>query len=265
MTTAQTMLKSHRLPGLCLAVGAALVSLASVLGCSSEPKLVAPAEVRTPYDTSRAEPLWAVVPLRNESGTTSADVLAISDKVVAAAAQVRGVRTLPLNRTIAAMQSLNLPELSSPAEATALAKQMGVDALILGSITAYDPYDPPKLGLALALYPMPGAPGIGSQPPVDPHALEGRPTDYQYFPRSNHAEAPAAVVSEYLDGKNQGVQIDLRDYAKGRHNPEAALGWRRYLTSMDLYSEFAAWHAVRSLVNREWVRLTGSPPAAKKK
>jgi hypothetical protein len=255
------MLRRRGPAGLCLAVAA----LALFAGCNSEPKLVPPAEVTTPYDASRSEPLWAVVPLRNETGTTSADVLAISDKVVAAAAQVHGVRTLPLNRSIAAMQALNLPDLASPAEAKALAKQLGVDGLLIGSITAYDPYDPPKLGIALALFQIEGGAQLGTQPSIDPHALEGQPTDYHYFPRSAHAEAPASVVSEYLDGKNQGVQIELRDYAQGRTNPQAVLGWRRYLTSMDLYSEFAAWHAVRSLVNREWVRLTGSLPVAKPK
>jgi hypothetical protein len=256
MTTAQTMLKNTFLGVL----GA--LALAS-FSCSTEPKLIAPKDTAAPYDTSRSEPLWAVVPLRNESGTTSVDVFEISDKVVGAASQVRGVRTVPLNRTIAAMQALNMAELASPADAKALAQQLGVDALILGSITAYDPYNPPKLGLALALYPRAGGPG--QMDAVDPHTLEGQPTDYRYFPRSAHADAPASVVSEYLDGQNNGVLIDLRTFATGRVDPKSALGWRRYLTSMDLYSEFAAWHAVRSLVNREWVRLTGSVPAEKKK
>ena len=35
----------------------------------------------------------------------------------------------------------------------------------------------------------------------------------------------------------------------------SALAWRRYLASMDLYSEFAAWHTVGHLIDHEWIRL----------
>lgn len=258
MTTAQTMLPRP----LRLLLSACALTAAALAGCRTEQELVPPSVITSPYDASHGPPLWAVVPLRNESGTTSVDALEISDKVVAAASQVRGVRTLPLNRTLATMRAMNLTELASPADARALAQAMGVDGLILGSITAYDPYNPPKLGLALALYMRPGQPG---QTDVDPRALRAQPTDYNPFPRSSSPDAPASVISEFLDGKDHGVQVDLREYARGRHEPNAALQWRRFLTSMDLYSEFAAWHAVRSLVDHEWVRLLGSVPATNRK
>jgi len=63
------------------------------------------------------------------------------------------------------------------------------------------------------------------------------------------------VISEFLDGKNHQVVMDVQAYATGRHDPNSALAWRRYLASMDLYSEFAAWHAVGRLIDHEWIRL----------
>jgi len=261
MTTAQTMLK-NRLTGLvALCLGLTL----GPAGCVQRERLLVPSTTTAPYDTSRGEPLLAVVPLRNESGTTAVDPLEISDKVVAAASQVLGVRTVPLNRTLAAMRALGLSDLASPAEARQLATQMGVDAIIVGSITAYDPYNPPKLGLALALYARPGSLTQLGEPLVDPRTLRYQPTEYQHFPRSNAPDAPASVISEYLDGKNQQVQSDLRNYANGRHDPSAALGWRRFLTSMDLYGEFAAWHGVHRLMDHEWLRLSGTVPGSEKK
>jgi hypothetical protein len=187
-------------------------------------------------------------------------VYAVSDKVVAAAAQVRGVRCLPLNRTIGAMRSLDMQELASPADAERLAKALGADGLIVGSITAYDPYNPPKLGLALALYSRPGliktANGNGG---VDSRQLTFQPTDYRYFPRSAHQQAPASVVSEFLDGKNHQVLMDVQAYAEGRHDDRTALGWRRYTASMDLFSEFGAWHCVNRLLEHEWIRTARVP------
>lgn len=264
MTTAQTMLKSApRHAGAALSL--CLSSLLALSGCTPQDKLIQPSALIAPYDASHGEPLWAVVPLRNESGTSAADAWEISDKVVAAASQVKGLRTVPLNRTLAAMRSLNMTELASPADARLLAQEMGVDGLIVGSITAYDPYNPPKLGLALALYARSGSLGQIGQQAIDPKSLRYQPTDYQYFPRTTYTDAPTAVISDYLDGKNQAVQTDLRAYAKGRHDPAAALAWRRYLSSMDLYSEFAAWQAVGHLIDHEWLRLSGALPNRDKK
>jgi hypothetical protein len=257
MTTEQTMLK--RFGSAALAAAILATSLAFGYGCARKEGLAVPTVLSAPYDTTRGDPLWAVVPLRNESGTTLVDRFEVSDKVVAAAAQVRGVRVLPLNRTIATMRGLGLSELGSPADARRLAVELGVDGLILGSIIAWDPYNPPKAGIALALYEAPGA-LQNAQAGLDVRALRYQPTDYQYFPRTAFSDAPASVVSEYLDGKNHQVQTDLQRYARGRHDPGAALGWRRYLTSMDLFSEFATWHAVERLLEHESIRLARSHP-----
>ena len=62
-------------------------------------------------------------------------------------------------------------------------------------------------------------------------------------------------MNEHLDGKNDAVLMEVRDYAMGRHDPRGPSGWERYLKSMPLYSEFAAHLVVRRLVEEEWVRL----------
>jgi hypothetical protein len=255
MTSAQTML-------IWMALGAALT--APLLGgCAGRDRLVAPSEHRAPYDTSRGQPMWAVVPLRNESGTSAADAAAISDAVVGAAAQTKGLRVLPLNRTIEAMRALEMAGPQSPDDLKKLAEALGVDGVIVGSITAYDPYDP-VLGLALALYTRPGSLAARTAEPIDTRTLSFQPTDYKYFPQSNFKEAPASVASLHLDGKNQGVQMEVREYAKGRTEAESALGWRRYLKSMGLFTEFSAWVAVGRLLDQETLRLaepaTTTPP-----
>ncbi len=251
MTTEQTMLSTSARAGL----SALLCGLMLLSGCSQGPQLVAPETLTAPYDASRGEVLWAVVPLRNESGTSVVDIAAVSDHVVGALSQVRGVRTLPLNRTIGAMRSLGMTSLTSPEEARRLAAEMGVDGLVLGSITAWDPYDPPKLGLALALYARPGAMQSRGAVDIDTRDLQQLSTDYDPFPRSTFGGAPASTVHLFLDGKNHQVLMDVRRYAAGRHDETAALGWKRYLTSMDLFTEFAAWQAAGRLLDQEWVRL----------
>jgi hypothetical protein len=234
-----------------VALGAAVLA-----GCAcSDQKLVAPAVTVAPYDISRGEVLWAVVPLRNESGTSLVNIGALSDKLVKAVEEVRGIRAVPLNRTIQAMQALGMPTLQNPADARKLAQAMGVDAVLVGSITAYDPYTP-ELGLAVALYSRPGAMAQGQQHNLDTRTLTARPTDTDPSLWTRN-EGPIAVVSEQLDAKNNQVLLDLKAYAQGREKGPSALGWKRYAASMDLFSEFAAYHAVDGLVKQEWTRLPG--------
>ena len=253
MTSEQAMLTKRSLPGRGLS-GPLLLALASILTACAPQRdvLVAPEVLASPYQATRGEVLWAVAPLRNESGTSLPDVAAISDKIVAAAAQVRGVRCLPLNRTIAAMRALGIEAIASPDQAKQLAAELGADGIIIGTITAYDPYDPPALGLSLALYMRPES--GRSTADIDSRGVSSSATEPQ-LPRSNYTGSPAAVASQHLDAKNHQVQMDMQRYATGRQDGHSALGWRRYMVSMDLFSEFAAWHAVGSLLQQEWVRL----------
>jgi hypothetical protein len=212
--------------------------------------------------------LWAVIPLANESGTEVFDPLVISDKLVAAAEEIEGVRTVPLNRTLQAMRSLGLTGIREPAQVRQLAAAMGVDGIIVGTITAFDPYDPPTIGLSLALYSRSDASGSRPGPdPIDPRTLTQAPTDTLTRLPGGIGGRPAAVVSANLDARDHGVLIALRDYAEGRHDPVSALGWRRYTASMDLYTQFATQHLVAALVKQERERLrplveTENPPAS---
>lgn len=270
MTTVQTMLRADdprsgrgarttRAPRhASLALLPLLAAGVFAFGCAggrSEPALVPPQVIVAPYDASRGEVLWAVAPLGNESGVSSVDTDRIADALVAKIDEVRGVSCLPLNRTLAAMRARNIRSIRTPAEARLIAQALGADALVVGNITAYDPYDPPKLGLSIALYSRDRGPDASA---FDPMRLRSSYSDYGQISRSNFADRPTAVVSEHLDGANHEVQMELRRYATGRHDPQSALGWRAGLMSMDLYTEFAANFAVSRLIEQERLRV-GQP------
>jgi len=145
----------------------------------------------------------------------------------------------------------------SPQQARTLANALGVDGLIVGTVTAWDPYDPPRIGLKLALYARDGNP----EPSLDPMRLQTAYTDFQPGGRSQYDSKPVALVSLFLDGANHEVLMNLQRYASGRHNPETALGWRGILANMDLYTEYAAWCAVSRLLEQETLRI-GQPKQA---
>jgi len=257
MKSVQTMLSRARATSLSTAFFAA--ALALVAGCQPrEPALFAPNQLVAPYASSANAPLplWAVAPFNNESGTTTVDQLAVSDAIVAKASEVRGLATIPLNRTLAAMRSLRMDAVRSPSDARRLAQAVGADAIIIGSITAYDPYNPPKVGLTLGLFFSPQSRLFNAPQPFDPVTLSTAPNDRQSVPITS--TEPESIISDYLDAANHGVQIDLQSYAQGRYERTNPLGWRKYLVSMDLYTEFAAFQAVRHLLEAERARLAGT-------
>jgi len=244
---------------------AALIALASLCvspllgGCAlrqTRDQLYPPGVIVSPYDTSAGEVLWAVIPPMNESGTSLASELAIGDAIVGAAQGVRGVRCLPINRTIEALGALQLRRgIQSSGDAHRVAEYLGADAVLVGSVTAYDPYDPPVLGLALALYARPGAMAHAGSASLDTRALTMAFTDFGTFDAVSFAGEPVSVVAERLDARSHEVQLAVRGYAEGRSDPNSALRWRVYLASMDLYTQFAAHHTVGRLIDEEWLRL----------
>jgi hypothetical protein len=236
--------------------GALACALAAALLAACAPKdrdrLDPPDVLVAPYGRTQGDVLWAVAPLANESGVSSVDTGMIADRLVAGIDEVRGVSCLPLNRTLAAMRVRGMRTVSTPADARALATALGVDGLIVGTVTAYDPYDPPKLGLKLALFAR--SPGADA-PQQDPFRLQMAYTESDRRLAAQYLDRPVATVSQHLDGANHEVQMDVRRYATGRHDPHSALGWKGVLASMDLYTQFAAYSAVSRLIEQERLRV----------
>ena len=267
MTTAQHMLAFPRVRRLSrrLAAFVALAPLALSACTSSAPEFVAPRTLTAPAYAAPGGPevLWVVAPLRNESGVGAAPAEMVTDALIEQIEQVDGLAAVPLNRTLAAMRSLELPFIGTPDEALALAQTLGADAIVVGSITSWNPYEPPKIGLALALFVTPGSamagPGAAAAAesgPPDPVLLQSAPTEMT-LPGAQWAAGPGSVVSEQLDGASHGVQMAVKDFAEGRSPTVSALGWRRYLASMPLYAEFACFHLTERLLMAERQRIAG--------
>ncbi|MEM0984276.1 MAG: hypothetical protein AAGI17_10035 [Planctomycetota bacterium] len=243
---------THRAAAVCCALLAAFGVMA-LTACQAPSRYTTVEPLVSPYG-SPSDALWAVVPPRNESGLSIVDTAAVGDKIVDACQQVRGLRCLPINRTLGAMRDLGLQTVETPADARKLATRLGADAIIVGSVTAYDPYDPPSMGLTLALF-LRDAPIQDAESRLfDPRLFQLQATDLAED-LENLPGRPAALGGGLYDARAHDTIAAVQQYAEGRTEPNSPFGWRGYLVSMGLYGEFVAHQAVKDLIEGEWLRL----------
>ncbi|HUW59054.1 MAG TPA: hypothetical protein VMZ92_20625 [Planctomycetota bacterium] len=121
-------------------------------------------------------------------------------------------------RAAVLQQKLQLPE-----QAHVLAKRLGVDALIVGFITDYEPYDHPRVGVLLMVYPA----------AVDPNAVD--------------TAVALGSVNRVYDSDTKEVAEQVRAFAARRDAQETPLGSRKYLLVMSEYMKFVADRSIRDL------------------
>lgn len=248
MTTAQLHIRHAGWRAFALV--AMIVSMGS---CASKPTPLP--ELASPYGAP-SQVIIAVAPILNESGTTIFDELQLADTIANTLQGIKGVGSIPVNRTIAAMRAQGLGFVLDPDEAILLAKSLGADGIIVGSVTAWNPYDPPQIGLSVALFPASDAMYGMTPRQLDPRELSAAVSDYG-LPESWASGRPVAVLSEYYDGDDPLVQIAVARYASNRNDPPHALGARRYLASMKLFEKFVSYELVSKMLENESMRLTG--------
>jgi hypothetical protein len=212
--------------------------------------------------------VWAVAPLRNESGTTQANGVKLADKLTQRLETVEGLEVLPVNRVLAAMRQLGLPYIANREQAMEVLRTIGADGLVLGSISAWAPYEPPKLGLSVELYTRLHPTG----PPLDVRELSRAATDPTAGPEGEGRPPtqPVATVSALYDASEPATRQKLNAFAeqRGRSEDEPASA-RLYRISMPRYSEFVSYAIVERLLDAERARLArqrkaqagGSAPA----
>lgn len=221
-----------------------------VIGCQRKP---VEHTIPSPYPGRQ---VWAVAPLRNETGSRYADGLVMADELTRVFESVEGIDALPLNRVLEAMDALRLTSIGSRDDAILLREALGVDALVVGSMTHYDAYDPPKLGLALDLYTWPND---HDTKPLDIRGLTWAPTsDKAGIRRSmlHRPEQPVTTVSGYFDAAGVGTKELIEAYAYGRGStPNTLHEQRLYTINMNLFQEFVSHEMGSQLIWAEWKRL----------
>jgi hypothetical protein len=189
---------------------------------------------------------WAIAPALNLSGVSGVDPLLQSDLVYEQLQQVRGLTVIPVNRVAEVYASLRIERIQSEQQAYVVCDLLGCDGLLVPTITAFDPFNPPKLGVSLQLFRKPATYRLPKA--VDPRELSRRATPP---PTEGLIVAPdfVQVVGMY-DAQNGSVREELKEYVDGRHDPTGPLGPKEYLVNMDRYCGFVYHSLILKLLDR---------------
>ena len=227
-------------PALLLACAAACVTPG---GCAKTPQWGT--ELTMIMPGNRGE-IWAIAPAINLSGQREVDPLLQSDLLYQQLQEVRGLTVLPVDKVVEAYAGLKLKKVQSPEDASLVCEALGCDALVVITVTAYDPYDPPKFGGSLAVFHRSGSQQAQNVDPRD-LAREAAPSAADP-PPSIAGNANVTQAVGMFDANNGSVRDALFGYAKGRNDPLGPMGQREYLLSMDRYTGFAYHTLIEQLL-----------------
>jgi hypothetical protein len=154
------------------------------------------------------------------------------------------------------MEALRMDEIATRSDAMRLLQTLGADGIVVGTISAYDPYDPPTIGMAIELYLHPRL--AGEEPNLDVRELtKAARDDMSLRPQaSDHREQPVVAISAMLDARSPDVREDLERYARKRGAVKTDESAVHYRINMDLYSEFVSYVMCRRLLRAEADRIT---------
>ena len=221
---------------------AAMVAFA---GCQ-EKKVEYGYELRQTLDSKRGE-VWAIAPAIDLSGQPDVDPILQADIAFQQLQTVRGLTVIPVNRVAEIYATLRIQKVQSAEQATLVCDLLGCDALIVPTVTAFDPYNPPKFGASLQMFRKPA--GYARSEQVDPRALSRAAT-----PEVSESLPTAPAFTQAVgmfDAANGSVREALLLYAQGRNDPIGPMGEKEYLASMDRYCGFVYHTLIGELLDRE--------------
>lgn len=206
-------------------------------------------EERLALPAARAQ-VWAVAPATNLSGEAGIDPLLQADLLFAQLQTVRGIRAVPVNRVAEAYAGLRISGIASAEDAQAVCLAVGADALIVPSITLYDPYDPPRVGASIQVFAADGTRLQGGELPGAVAARQAMRTATDDAVTARwQMDRPIAASGDFLqqagvfDASHGSVRGAALRWSAGRSDIDGPAGGREVFLVADRYTSFV-YHAL---------------------
>lgn len=135
-------------------------------------------------------------------------------------------------------------DLSRSKDLTRLGNDLGVHAIIIGSIKEFDPYYPPRTSIALRMY-LISMERVASAQEIWKMAHYGVPKNPQ---GGNDSFEDLWSRQRVFNAADKRVRSDVKAYAKKNKELDIrAFGWEYYLRSSEAFIEYIAWRMADTL------------------
>lgn len=159
-------------------------------GCSLVPDIKHKPQYQNPFPQLSK---IAVLPFSNQSEEATLSGERVSLAYINELQSIRGFEVLPLGVVKSQLAGFQRP-LSNGADFQDFARYLGVDAVLVGSITDYEAYYPPRMSLAVRWY----AANPGFHPVLPGYGLPWGTDEEKNIPSWIHYEAQRALAAEQL-------------------------------------------------------------------
>jgi hypothetical protein len=177
----------------CLAAKAwviACILLIACTGCSLVPDIKHKQQLANPFPQIRTV---AVLPFFNQSEEPTLSGQRVALAYMNELQSIRGFEVLPMGAVRNKLVEFNRP-LQSGEDFQAFARYLGVDAVMIGSVTDFQPYYPPRMTMKVSWY----AANPGFHPILPGYGLPWGTKEEKNIPRWVHQEAQRALAAEQL-------------------------------------------------------------------
>jgi hypothetical protein len=164
--------------------------LVLVCGCGLIPQTIQQPMIHNPFPQLSKV---AVAPFFNLSSEPTVDGRQFAEDYFAALQSIPGFEVVPVGVTEKAAQQHGI-QLNGPDQARQLAQILGVDAVVIGAVTDFSPYYPPRCGLQVEWY----AANAGFHPVPPGYGLPWGTTEEEFIPPSLVLESELALARAQL-------------------------------------------------------------------
>lgn len=190
-----------------------------------------------------------VAPVMNLSTSADLEMLDVTNALASELGQVEGIRVVPLGRVYQYLADNKMRTVGSPEEARALAAAFKAQVAIVAAVTEYDPYDPPRIGLAVQMYSASTLPSPGGTAEFDP--VEASRSAVPFEVSDDASKRPRDMIVRVMSGRDADVERLARIYAARRSADADPYGWRRFIVDQREFQRLCCYAVVREMMGVE--------------
>lgn len=180
-------------------------SLSFVLaGCASWPAVTHPPQLHNPFPQLER---IAVMPFFNQSNAPTLDGFEVAVAYQTELQKIPGFQVMPVGVVEQYLKDGQF-SLDPTTDFQALARDLGVDVLVVGAITDYDPYTPPRIGLAIDWY----AANPGFHPIPVGYGLPWGTPEEEFLPDALVRETEFELAQQQLQTQTPSDEVEPGEY-----------------------------------------------------